>query len=141
MKIVDANVLLYAVNVDARHHEASLGWLDRTVADDEVVGFTWLAILAFVRLSTKANVFARPLTIDEAWDQIDAWLEQPNAVVVEPGARHSGLMRDLLRSAGSAGNLVGDAHLAALAIERRGEVVSFDADFARFDGVRWALPT
>jgi toxin-antitoxin system PIN domain toxin len=141
VKVVDANVLLYAVNSDAAHHVVSRAWLDRSAEDDVVVGFSWLAMIAFVRLATKSNVFERPLTVDEAWDQIDAWLAQPNAVVVEPGAEHTGLMRRLLRSVGSAGNLVNDAHLAALAVERRGQVVSFDVDFARFAGVRWELPT
>jgi uncharacterized protein len=140
VKVVDANVLLYAVNTDAAHHEASRRWLDRAATDDVVVGFSWVSMLAFVRLATKSNVFDRPLGVDDAWDQIDGWLGQANAVVIEPGPNHSTLMRRLLTGAGTAGDLVSDAHLAALAIESRGEVVSFDTDFARFDGVRWHRP-
>ena len=34
-----------------------------------------------------------------------------------------------------------DAHLAALAIEHRGEVVTYDNDLARFPGVAWSTPS
>ncbi|RHW23312.1 PIN domain-containing protein [Nocardioides immobilis] len=49
-------------------------------------------------------------------------------------------MRDLLESAGAAANLANDAHLAALAIEHKATIVTFDSDFGRFEGVRWAEP-
>ena len=57
------------------------------------------------------------------------------------GVRVDGVAGVLLRSAGVAGNLTTDAHLAALAIEHGATVLSFDRDFARFEGVRWTLPT
>ena len=79
MKLVDANVLLYAVNSDAPHHEASRAWLDRSLSGDATVAFSWLALLAFVRLSTKPGLFPAPLTTDEAFDRVDAWLAAPAA--------------------------------------------------------------
>lgn len=39
------------------------------------------------------------------------------------------------------GNLVTDAHLAALAIEHGTTICSFDSDFARFPELRWINPT
>lgn len=33
-----------------------------------------------------------------------------------------------------------DAHLAALAIEHRCEIVTYDTAFGRFDGVTWLTP-
>jgi hypothetical protein len=84
-------------------------------------------------------VFPRPLSAADAVDLVQAWLAQP-ALVVEPTARHTEVIGPLLSAVGTAGNLVNDAHVAALAIEHAGEVVSFDADFARFPGVRWRLP-
>lgn len=101
------------------------------------MGFAWIVTLAFVRLSSKAGLFPSSLSVDEAIDCVDAWLAQPSAVIVEPGNRHLGLVRGLLNSVGVGGNLINDAHLAALAIEHRSEVVSYDNDFARFDGVVW----
>lgn len=140
MKLVDANVLLYAVNSDSRHHVASRSWLDDALSGDDTVAFAWIALLAFVRLSTKAGLFPRPLVVEEAMDRVDAWLGAGPAVVLEPGARHPAILRDLLRSVGSGGNLVNDAHLAALAVEHRATIVSFDNDFGRFPGVAWTLP-
>jgi len=49
-------------------------------------------------------------------------------------------MRRLIAEMGTAGNVVNDAHLAALALEYDGEVVTFDRDFGRFPGVRWRTP-
>ena len=140
MNVVDANVLLYAVNVDSARHEASRDWLDESLSGASVVGFAWVAVLAFLRLSTKSGIFPSPLSDDAALATVGAWLAQPAAVVVEPTARHLSLLRDLLAAAGSAGNLVNDAHLAALAIEHRGSVVSYDSDFGRFPGVSWTEP-
>jgi predicted nucleic acid-binding protein len=49
-------------------------------------------------------------------------------------------MRMLLADVGTGGNLVMDAHLAALAIENRAQIVTFDGDFGRFPGVVWGRP-
>jgi uncharacterized protein len=140
VNVVDANLLLYAVNVDSARHEASRDWLDESLSGAAVVGFAWVAVLAFLRLSTKSGIFPSPLSDDAALATVEAWLAQPAAVVVEPTARHVSLLRDLVAAAGSAGNLVNDAHLAALAIEHRGTVVSYDSDFGRFPGVSWTEP-
>lgn len=140
MKVVDANVLLYAVNSEAPRHAEANRWLDGALSGSETVGFAWIVLLAFVRLSTKSSIFPSPLSADAAFDRVDAWLAQPQAVVIEPSPRHGTIVRGLLASAGAAGNLVTDAHLAALALEHRGEVVTYDTDFGRFDGVRWSQP-
>lgn len=140
MKLVDANVLLYAVNSSALHHERSRRWLDGALSGEDTVAFAWIALLAFVRLSTKPTVFSSPLTLDQAMDRVDAWLGAPPAVVVEPTVVHASVVRNLLAPFGTGGNLVNDAHLAALAVEHRCAIVSFDNDFARFAAVRWEPP-
>jgi len=140
MRLVDANVLLYAVNRAAPNHERSRAWLDGALAGDEAVGFAWVALLAFLRLATHPSVFARPLDAGQAVDVVRSWLAQPSAVVVEPGPRHAEVLGGLLAEAGAAGNLVNDAHLAALAIEHAALISTFDAEFGRFRGVRWARP-
>lgn len=140
MNIVDANVLIYAVNSDDQHHRAAKTWLDQALSGGAAVGFCWPVILAFVRLVTKQGLFPQPLDPDAAIEIVDEWLAQPAARLVHPTARHLDVLSRLLADLGSAGNLVNDAHLAALAVEHRAAVVTFDRDFGRFDGVRWTIP-
>ncbi len=140
MVIVDANVLVYAVNTRSAHHEQALAWMEQALGGAEAVGLAWIALLAFVRLGTHPAVFPAPLAPDAAMAQVQAWLAAPAAVVAQPTSRHAGILRGLVREAGTAGNLTGDAHLAALAIEHGADVVSFDRDFGRFPGVRHRLP-
>lgn len=141
MKLVDANVLLYAVNEDAPRHEVARRWLDAALSGQDTVAFAWIALLAFVRLVTKEGLFAAPLSPDEAMDRVDAWLAAAPAVVVDPTPDHPRVLRTLLEGLGAGGNLASDAHLAALAIEHRATIVSFDHDFSRFPGVRWEPPS
>lgn len=140
MRIVDANVLLYAVNERAVHHRPARAWLDRSLNGTETVGFAWVALLAFLRLSTHAAVFPHPLRPQAAADVAKSWLRAPGALVLQTGRRHLALLSGFLLEAGTAGNIVNDAHLAALAVEHDAEIVSYDGDFARFAGVRWRRP-
>jgi hypothetical protein len=140
MKIIDANVLLYAVNEDAPQHGAARAWLETALTSTETVGFAWIVLLAFLRLSTRPAVFSRPLLPAESLRVIAAWLEQPCATVVHPGDRHLRILKDLVEPLGTGGNLTSDAHLAALAIEQGAELCSCDADFTRFTGLRWRNP-
>lgn len=140
MKLVDANLLLYSVDATSRHHEAARSWLDARLSSDRPTAFAWASLLAFVRVSTNPRLYERPLPIAAALDHVDAWLAQPCSVVVSPGLRHAGLLRALLEPLGAAGNLTGDAHLAALAIEHGAVLCSADNDFSRFKGLRWENP-
>ena len=140
MKLVDANVLLYAINTDAPQHAAARAWLEASLSGGETVAFSWNVLLAVLRLSTRAAVFPRPLTPEQALDLIEGWLGQPTATVVHPGERHVRILRELTGRLGTGGNLVSDAHLAALAIEHEAELCSCDADFGRFARLRWRNP-
>lgn len=140
MVVVDANVLLYAVNEASAEHEKSRSWLDASLGGKEAVGFAWQVLLAFLRIATSRAIFAHPLSVGEAADQIDSWLAAPAAVIVNPTLRHTAVLRGLLAETETGGNLTNDAHLAALALEHRADIVSFDRDFGRFTGVRHRLP-
>jgi toxin-antitoxin system PIN domain toxin len=140
LSIVDANVLLHAVNSDSPQHEAARGWLADALGRRDAVGLAWTVLLAFLRVSTHPAVFRRPLTPEEAISTVRAWLGSPAVAIVEPGPRHLSVLAGLLAEAGTAGNLVNDAHLAALAIESGAQLVSFDTGFARFGDVRWSRP-
>ncbi len=140
MFVVDANVLLYAVNVSSPHHQRARPWLDDALNGREPVGFAWTVVLAFVRLATHRAVFPHPLTPEQAMAVVADWLAQPSAMIVDPTSRHLGVLAGLLAETGTAANLVGDAHLAALAVEHDATIVSFDADFGRFAGIRCHVP-
>lgn len=141
MKIVDANVLLYAVNEDAEHHAAARRWLDGALGGAASVGLAWVPLLAFVRLASNTGLWPAPLPITDAMAQVQSWLAQPGAHLVQPTHRHPFVLAELLGAAGVGGNLVNDAHLAALAIEHHAQIVTYDRDFDRFPSVRWELPT
>lgn len=140
MKLVDLNLLLYAVNRDSPHHARAKAWLERTLSDEEPAAMPWVVLLGFLRLATSAQVFPQPLAPDRAVAVVDGWLARPPVVVLAPGDEHWRILRDLLTQSGTAGNLTTDAHLAALAIEHGAELCSTDSDFARFGQLRWINP-
>lgn len=140
MKIVDANVLLYAVNSASERHDASRRWLDSALSGGDTVALAWVPLLAFVRLTTKVGLFPSPLSPSAALRQVTEWLGAPGAVVVGPTPRHIDVLSELMAPLGTGGNLVNDGHLAALAVEHRAVIVSYDSDFGRFAGVRWKTP-
>ncbi len=140
MKLLDANLLLYAVNEDAPQHAAARRWLEEQLSGSEPIAFTWSVLLAFLRLSTRAVVFPTPLSPEDAFALVQSWLEQPCATVIDPTERHLAVLRELMLPFGAAGNLTSDAHLAALALEHGAELCSCDTDFARFPGLRWTNP-
>jgi toxin-antitoxin system PIN domain toxin len=141
VKLPDVNVLVYAIDGEAHHHDSARAWLEAALSDTETIALCWTVLLAFVRVTTRAAIVAKPLSATRALDLVDGWLAQPCATVVHPTVRHAGILRSLLDEAGTAGNLTTDAHLAALAIEHGAELCSYDADFGRFAGLRWTNPS
>lgn len=140
MKLPDVNLLLYALDTSSARHDEARDWVELTLSGTETVALTWVTLLAFLRLSTRAAVFTAPINPADALDIIDGWLAQPAVTIVHPTDRHSAVLRDLLAPLGTGGNLTTDAHLAALAIEHGAELCSCDGDFARFAGLRWTDP-
>ncbi len=140
MKLLDVNLLLYAVDETSPFYDRARPWFERTLSGSETVALPWHTLTAFVRLTTHATVMTEPLSSDQALDYVEQWLIQPCATVVHPTFRHAAVMRDLLRAVGTGGNRVADAHLAALAIEHGATLCSRDSDFSRFPGLRWVDP-
>jgi uncharacterized protein len=138
--LIDANLLIYAIDSDSPWHRAARRWFEQALSSSEPVGLPWVVILAFIRITTRAGIMRRPLAPAAAVAYVQSWLEQPCVEAVAPGERHWPILRNLLEATGSAGNLTADAHIAALALERGARVCSSDHDFARFPGVLHVNP-
>ncbi len=140
MILVDANLLIYAVDQDSPHHDAARRWLEDTLSGTTDTGLAWIVVLAFIRITTHPRIMRRPIPTETALEYVSGWLEQPFVSFVRPGKQHWPLFRNLVNTTGSAGNLTSDAHLAALAIEYGCDLYSADYDFRRFPGIRHVNP-
>lgn len=131
---------MYAHVRGFEQHGRARGWLDDSLTREGRVGLPWQSLVAFVRLVTNPRVFGRPESTAAAWRQVERWLEAEPAWVPVPTERHREILGRLLHETDARGNVVHDAHLAALALEHGLTVASTDGDFARFRGVRWVDP-
>lgn len=140
MILIDTNLWLYASLQETPHHIAAKAWLERQLNGDEAIALPWSVVLAVVRISTQSRLMRHPLSPSQVLMLVDGWLQHPLVNVVQPGAGHWETLCQLIRTAGSAGNLTSDAHLAALAIEHDCTLCSADSDFGRFPGLRFHNP-
>jgi len=138
--VPDLNLLIHAYNAGSRDHVAARTWWEGCLNGEQPIGLSWTVLLGFLRLTTRAVIQARPLSIAQATAIERAWLARQPVQVLHPGDRHSQILFGLLEHLGVSGNLVTDAHLAALAIEYQAELHSTDTDFARFPGLHWRNP-
>ena len=140
MILIDANLLLYAHDPRAAQHEASRLWLEATLSGSQFVRFSWLTLWAFLRIATNPRVYERPLSMAEAEQRVSSWLAQPIAGILEPGERHWEILQGLTRHGQTAGPMVMDAALAAIAIEHGATLCTTDRDFSRFPGLSSTNP-
>lgn len=138
--IVDANVLIYAVDETSVHHRSAKAWLEDSLNGPARVGLPWVSLIAFQRITTHPRVMSHPLRAAEAWSFVQSWVDAENAWITVPGPRHGDILRRFILDGDVRGNLVTDAHLAALAIEHGVGLCSFDSDFARFADLPWFNP-
>jgi toxin-antitoxin system PIN domain toxin len=138
--LVDTNLLLYSHVVESPRHEAARTWLDAQLNGPGPVGMPWPSLLGFLRIVTHRRIFERPEPIDVAWGQVRDWLAVDSVWIPAPTARHAEILTDLLGAVQPTGNLIPDAHLAALAVEHGLTLCSTDRDFAQFPGLKWRNP-
>ncbi len=138
--LVDANLLLFAVDARSSFHITARDWLTSRLNGPPRVGLPWPSLTAFVRISTNARAYDRPLDPDVAWQHVDAWLEADAAWIPLPTERHAEVLSRLIRTYELRGDLIPDAELAALAIEHGVRIASADTDFARFSEIAWENP-
>ena len=140
MRLLDANLLVYAYAESMPQHSRARAWLDQILNGVPRVGIPWHSSLAFVRLVSNPRVFERPVPIPEAWDRVKEWLACECVWIPGPTDRHAEVMEALLDQPGLTANHVPDAHLAGLALEHGLIVCTTDADFQRFPSVKTENP-
>lgn len=140
MRLVDVNILVYAVNSSLSEHHVIKPWLERQLAADRPVGLCWTVLSGFLRVATRKHAAGDALSLDQALELVSAWLDHSGTRLVQPSEEHWFLFSDCLREAGRAGSITTDAHLAAIAIGNGAELASCDTDFARFSKLRWFNP-
>lgn len=141
MIVPDANLLLYACDATSPFHERARGWWQECLSGDEAVGLTHATLFAFLRISTNSRIFTNPLTLAAAAAYVRSWMGRRVCQVLQTSGDHVARVIDLLDSAGgTAGNLVTDAQIGALAIAYRAVVHTADRDFLRFKSVRCHFP-
>jgi len=138
--LVDANVLLYAEDSLSPYHDIARQWWDTQLSGSSPVCLCWTVLTAFIRIGTNRRVFERPLSLKEAIRRVQSWVDQPCTRLIYPTEQHWQVLQELLEQGQAVGNLVTDAHLAALAIEHGCQLYSTDSDFARFPKLKWSNP-
>ena len=140
MTLVDANLLVYAVNRDSAEHARAASWLQDTLNAPERTAMPWESLTAFMRIVTNPRIVPRAIPGTEAWRFVEDWLAVPTVWVPVPTDTHASVLGDLIARYRISANGIPDAHLAAIAIEHGLDVASADTDFARFTEIRWRNP-
>ena len=140
MILLDANLLIYAYDSVAAEHIPARSWLERRFSSSEVVGLSWITILAFLRIATSRRYESDPMSTEEAASVVTGWIALRNVALVSPTEQHWTILSDLLAKSQARGPLIMDAHLAALAIEHGATLCTNDRDFLRFPGLKVEFP-
>lgn len=140
MVVVDANLLIYASSEASPFYPAASDWLVSVLSADEPVRMPWSSIHAFLRVATHPSLSDPPMTSARTVEIVHSWLSHPNVTIIEPGPNYWPILHRLVLETPARGNLITDAHLAALAIEHDATVYTTDRDFRRFRGVRVTYP-
>lgn len=141
MKILDVNVLLYCSDEGSEMHARTKAFVAAALESDEAIALPWMVVLGFLRISTRRIAGREVLPRELAVAVIESWLSHPHVSLLSPGPRHWEVLREITDEVGARGDLVMDAHLAALAIENGAELCSADTHFSRFPRLKWTDST
>lgn len=138
--VPDVNILVYAFRADAPEHAVYSDWLNGALRTDRI-GVADTILSGFVRVVTHSRIFSEPAPTNAALAFARGLIDAPNALWVTQGASAWAAF-DRLASDDSAvrGNLVADAHIAALCLANRAQLATRDRGFARFPGLKWFDP-
>ena len=131
---VDVNVLLYASDQDSPRYDKAMQFLKNRASDPELFCICWSTLMAYIRISTHPSIFSNPLSPEEALENVESLLIQPRVRVLSEDDEFLVMYREVTSSFPVRGNLVPDAHLAALLLQHGvRKIYTADADFNKFD--------
>ena len=140
MILLDSNLLIYATAPGFKQHPAAARWLEDVLNGHDRVGMPWHSLLSYFRITTNPRLFRQPAPPEIVWSRVRDWLALPLVWIPAPTAQHAQILGQLVTRELSNGELIMDAHLAALAIEHGLTLCSSDRDFSRFAGLKWRNP-
>jgi toxin-antitoxin system PIN domain toxin len=137
MRAIDTNVLIYAEILTAEHHETALQVITELSEGALPWALPWPCIYEFLRVITHPRVFHPPVPMNAALKDLRRLLQAPTLILLNETTRHIEIMTEILKESGVSGNLIHDAHIAALCIEHGvTELISGDRDFTRFSTLK-----
>jgi toxin-antitoxin system PIN domain toxin len=137
VRALDTNVLVFAEIRTSPQHERALAVLREMSEGAAAWALPWPCVYEFLRVVTHPRVYHPPVPIDVALQDLDAILASPSLMLLSETPRHAEVMNAVVRDSGVTGNLIHDAHIAALCLEHGiGELVTGDRDFRRFSALR-----
>lgn len=131
---IDVNVLVYASDRRSERHASAIRFLEGRASDPELFCVAWATLVSYLRIATHPGIFAHPLSPSEALANVQSLLSLPRVRVLSEGEGFLEVYRVVSGKFPVRGNLVPDAHLAALLRQhdvRR--LYTTDADFRKFD--------
>jgi len=137
LQAVDTNVLVYAEIVSSRHCQRARETLRELAEGSLPWAIPWPCIYEFLRVVTHPRVFHPPTPFDVALSDLNSLLDSPAVVLLSETSRHAKIMDTVIRESGVTGNLIHDAHIAALCLEHGvTRLLTGDRDFSRFRGLQ-----
>jgi len=130
---VGVNVLLYASDAGSPYAAAAEAFLAERAAGPEVFCLAWPTVVSYLRIVTHRAILANPLPPGLAMDNVEALVRLPHVRLLAEEDGFWDVYREVTGQAPARGNLVPDAHLAAL-LRQHGvrTLYTNDADFRRF---------
>jgi hypothetical protein len=131
---IDANLLVYASDASSAVNLRAAAFVRNCAAGPDICCLAWPTLSAYLRISTHAGIFQRPLTPVQAMNNIDQLISRPHVRTIGEEGGFWQIYRDLSLDTPPRGNQVPDTHLAALLRQHGiGTLYTRDRDFRRFD--------